>query len=138
MKSGGRHAQSLRIKYKRQAAFYNAAFDLVSMPQPNSFECVEGYYSTLFRELVHATGHKSMFNWASLVVVSYFADPIYAREELVVEMEASFLCGEAGIETRINENSAAYIQGWLERLKNDSRLMVTAAAQAQKATDYIA
>lgn len=51
-------------------------------------------------------------------------------------MGAAFLCGHAGIERTI-ENSAAYIQGWLKALKNDKTLLIHAAAQAQKAADYI-
>ena len=126
-----------RIQHKRQAAFYNSALDLVNLPKPESFESAEEYYSTLFHELTHATGHKSRLNRPSLVEVSKFADPSYAREELVAEMGSSFLCGRTGIETATLDNSAAYINNWLKRLRNDSRLVVQAAAQAQKAADYI-
>ena len=35
------------------------------------------------------------------------------------------------------ENSAAYIAGWLRELKNNKTLLVHAAAQAQKAADFI-
>jgi antirestriction protein ArdC len=56
---------------------------------------------------------------------------------LVAECGASFLCGHAGIENRTIENSAAYIAGWLKALKNDRTLLIHAAAQAQKASDYI-
>lgn len=55
----------------------------------------------------------------------------------MAECEASFLCGHAGIEHRTIENSAAYIAGWLKALKNDRKLLIHAAAQAQKACDYI-
>ena len=57
----------------------------------------------------------------------------YSREELVAEMGAAFLCGEAGIFERTLNNSAAYLQGWLKALDNDRSLIITAAAQAQKA-----
>jgi antirestriction protein ArdC len=52
-------------------------------------------------------------------------------------MGAAFLCGHAGIENTTIENSAAYISGWLKVLKNDKTLLIQAAAQAQKASDYI-
>jgi len=52
-------------------------------------------------------------------------------------MGAAFLCGQCGIEQSTLENSAAYIGGWLKALKNDKTLLVHAAAQAQKAADYI-
>ena len=61
----------------------------------------------------------------------------YSKEELVAEMSACFLCGHAGIENTTIENSAAYIQGWLRSQKNDKALLIHAAAQAQKASDYI-
>jgi antirestriction protein ArdC len=52
-------------------------------------------------------------------------------------MGAAFLSGQAGLLERTIDDSAAYIAGWLERLRDDKRLVVQAAAQAQKAADYI-
>jgi antirestriction protein ArdC len=65
-----------------------------------------------------------------------FGSETYSREELVAEFGAAFLCAHAGIETTI-DNSAAYIQGWLKPLKNDPKLAIIAAAQGQKAANYI-
>jgi antirestriction protein ArdC len=64
-------------------------------------------------------------------------NPVYSKEELVAECGAAFLCGHAGIEQKVLENSAAYVRGWLKALKNDKKMLVMAAAQAQKASDYI-
>lgn len=61
----------------------------------------------------------------------------HSREELVAEMGAAFLCGIAGIDNDTVEQSAAYIKGWLGAIKADPRALVIAAAQAQKAADYI-
>ena len=66
----------------------------------------------------------------------YGSDP-YAKEELVAEMGSAFLCGYAGIEDRTIDSSAAYLEGWLKQLKEDKTLIVHAAAQAQKAADFI-
>jgi antirestriction protein ArdC len=52
-------------------------------------------------------------------------------------MGAAFLCGHAGIDNITINNSVAYIQGWLKALKDDKKLVIMAAAQAQKAADYI-
>jgi antirestriction protein ArdC len=60
----------------------------------------------------------------------------YSREELIAEMGAAMLCGISGIETTV-ENSAAYLQSWINRLRGDSRLLISAASAAQKAADYI-
>jgi len=52
-------------------------------------------------------------------------------------MSAAYLCAEAGISPAVLENQAAYIAGWLKKLRDDRKLLVHAAAQAQKAADYI-
>ena len=52
-------------------------------------------------------------------------------------MGAAFLCAEAGISPVVIENQVAYVQGWLGKLRGDKRLVVIAAAQAQRAADYI-
>ena len=69
--------------------------------------------------------------------VAGFGSHEYSKEELVAEMGAAFLCGHAGIEQKTLENSAAYIQNWLKALKDDRKLLVMAAAQGQKASDWI-
>src|SRR5262245_50938590 len=129
------------IQHKWQLAFYSPDGDYVGMPEPELFNTHEDYYSVLFHELTHATGHESRLNRkgasGSDGLWSAFGSTPYAREELVAEMGAAFLCGHAGIVERTIENSAAYVSSWLERLRNDVRLVVTAAAQAQKAADLI-
>jgi antirestriction protein ArdC len=60
-----------------------------------------------------------------------------AKEELIAEMTAAMLCGIARVEQKTLENSAAYLKTWISRLKSDSRLLVSAASQAQKAADFI-
>jgi len=66
-----------------------------------------------------------------------FGSESYSKEELIAEMTAAMLCGIAGIEQNTLENSAAYLKTWIGRLKSDSRLLVSAASQAQKAADFI-
>src|ERR1039458_2032497 len=87
-------------------------------------------------EMTHSTGHKSRLGRLENKRVN-FGNGDYSREELVAEMGAAFLCGEAGIFERTVNNSAAYLQGWLKALDHDRSLIITAAAQAQKAADYI-
>lgn len=55
----------------------------------------------------------------------------------MAELGSAFLCGHAEISTRTIDNAAAYIAGWLQQLQNDHTLIVHAAAQAQKAADFI-
>ncbi len=124
------------IKHGGNKACYSPMLDYVKLPIPEAFESPEEYYSTAFHELTHATGHASRVGRKGILEPSYFGSHEYSKEELVAEMGAAFLCGHAGIERTI-ENSAAYIQGWLKALKNDKKLLVMAAAQGQRASDYI-
>jgi antirestriction protein ArdC len=72
-----------------------------------------------------------------VVELNSFGSHEYSKEELVAEMGAAYLCAEAGIVETTLENSAAYIAGWLRKLRNDNKFVVQAAAQAQKAADFI-
>ena len=125
------------IRQGMSKAFYSPSEDVIGIPLRERFENEAAYYATLFHELVHSTGHASRLNRSTLTESVGFGSNPYCREELIAEMGASFLCGEAGIAERTIDNSAAYIQGWLEQLHNDKTLIVQAAAQAQKAADFI-
>jgi antirestriction protein ArdC len=125
------------IRHGHTGASYSPTNDLVQMPRPEVFENGETYYSTVFHELTHSTGHRSRLDRKSDRKLAAFGSPDYSREELVAEMGSAFLCGEAGILDTNIEQSAAYIDGWLRSLRNDRKLVVVAAAQAQKAADYI-
>jgi antirestriction protein ArdC len=118
-------------------AWYAPGRDVVGMPSIGLFRSSEEYYSTFFHELTHSTGHASRIGRDGFEFVQSFGSESYSREELVAEMGAAMLCGFTGIENRTIENSAAYLRTWIERLKSDSRLIVTAASAAQKAADYI-
>jgi antirestriction protein ArdC len=125
------------ITHNRQAALYHAGRDTINMPLFESFETSAAYYSTLFHELVHSTGHEKRLARPGITELSPFGTPSYSKEELIAEMGAAFLCGFAGIENVTLDNSTAYIQGWLQKLRNDKKLVIVAAAQAQKAANYI-
>ncbi len=118
-------------------AFYQPSTDSVHMPAVHSFEGAEEYHSTLFHELSHSTGHESRLNRHGMETgIAAFGSAVYSKEELAAEFGAAFLCAHAGIQGTL-DNSAAYIAGWAKALKADSRLVVTAASQGQKAADYI-
>ncbi len=130
-----RDAPTLQVGGSR--AFYRPSSDSVTMPERAAFERAEGYYATLFHELGHATGHASRLNRKTLTDLCPFGSTNYSREELVAEMAAAFLCGRAGIEPATINDSAAYIAGWLRKLGDDPRMVVIAAAQAQRTSDWI-
>ncbi|WP_342644896.1 zincin-like metallopeptidase domain-containing protein [Mucilaginibacter sp. CSA2-8R] len=118
-------------------AFYTPVSDTVVVPSLQSFNQAESYYSTLFHELAHSTGHQNRLNRKELVDTDGFGKTNYAKEELTAEMTAAFLCAITGIQQSTLVNSAAYIQNWLKALRNDKTLLIKAAAQAQRASDYI-
>jgi antirestriction protein ArdC len=118
-------------------AFYRPATDTVRMPGSARFETSEAYYSTLFHELAHSTGHPSRLNREMVATPRPFGSPDYGREELVAEMTAAFLCSAAGIQPATIENQASYLAGWLKTIKGDKKLVVSAAGAAQRAADWI-
>jgi antirestriction protein ArdC len=122
---------------KSDKAWYSPSNDAVGMPARDLFHSSEEYYATEFHELAHSTGHAKRLHRENFDnPVSYGSDS-YSKEELVAEMTAAMLCGVAGIEQKTLENTAAYLKTWIARLKSDSRLLVSAASQAQKAADFI-
>ena len=125
------------LTHEGRQASYSSLTDSVTLPPMNLFGSPEEYYATAFHELSHSTGHKSRLNRDTITESSSFGSTVYSKEELVAEMGAAFLCAEAGISASVIENQAAYVAGWLKKLRDDRRLVVMAAAQAQKAADFI-
>lgn len=126
-----------QITHGGDRASYCPPLDVVRMPHPSDFSGTEEYYSTLFHELGHSTGHERRLGRLKGQELASFGSDRYSKEELVAEMTAAYLAAEAGIENRTIDNSAAYIQNWMRRIKDDVRLVVMAASQAEKAADFI-
>ena len=113
------------------SASYNFNLDRVKMPLKEQFVSEAEYYSTLFHEMTHSTGHKKRLD---RLENASFGSEVYSREELVAEIGAAAFMNHLGIETdKSFRNSAAYIENWLTALKNDKKLIVTAASKAEKA-----
>ena len=117
-------------------AYYQPAQDKVVLPLLKQFKETAEYYGTCFHELTHSTGHPKRL--ARLDATANFGSENYSKEELVAELGSSFLVHHCGMETASSfRNSAAYIQNWLQALKNDKRLIVSAAGKAEKAVELI-
>jgi len=130
----GRPAIRTEIKTESRA-YYRPSTDSVHLPARFRFVDTAHYYSTLFHELVHSTGHPSRLNRD---FGKSFGDELYSREELVAETGAAFLCVWAQIATeRTEQNTHSYIQHWIAALRNDNRLVIQATAAAQRAVDLI-
>lgn len=115
-------------------ACYSPSSDVVNLPELGRFRTAEEYYSTAFHELAHSTGHTSRLNRG---LVDGFGSDGYGKEELIAEMAAAYLCGKSGIEHGTIENSAAYLQSWIEAIKKDVKLVISSAAAAQRAANFI-
>lgn len=120
-------------------AYYSPALDLIHIPARKQFNCMAEYYSTAFHEATHSTGHEKRLNRLKLTGKSAaFGGSDYSKEELVAEIGAASICNTLGIETESSfKNSAAYIQSWLKALRNDQRMIVSAASKAEKAVALI-
>lgn len=119
-------------------AFYRPATDEVVVPMITQYENVEEYYSTAFHELTHSTLTESRCNRKSESSIAAFGSEDYSKEELVAELGAASLVNISGIETEKSfNNSASYIQSWLEALRNDKKMITLAATKAEQAVDFI-
>jgi antirestriction protein ArdC len=126
-----------KIVQGSNSAYYEPQFDFVCIPDPRTFFNDHQYYSTLFHELVHSTGHRKRLGRHTKIKDHNFGSQDYSQEELVAEMGAAYLCGLTDIQGQTIENNVAYIKSWIRTFKNDSKVLIMAAAQAQKAVDYI-
>jgi antirestriction protein ArdC len=125
------------IELKGERSFYNHKTDQIVVPQLNKFENPEFYYSNLFHELIHSTGHEDRLNRKTITECDESGGFKYSKENLIAEIGAAMLCGSVGIENITIENQAAYIQNWIQTLQSDKRLILHAAGAAQKAADYV-
>lgn len=126
-----------RIVHGCRQASYSPLTDTVSMPSPEAFVSGESYFSALLHECVHATGHHRRLARKAIVGPSGFGTDVYSQEELVAELGSAFLCGHCQILPKVEANSAAYLKGWLKRLKAEPAMLISAGGQAQKAYDFI-
>ena len=120
------------IRHGGDRAFYRPSDDAIQLPPASAFSVADDYYSTALHELTHSTAHPSRCN--RVLSGRQHIQP-YAFEELVAEMGSAFLCSHCGIAGQLQH--ASYIAHWLEALRNDKRLIFTAASLAQKAADYL-
>lgn len=124
---------------RSNSAYYRPSEDLIQVPMMEQFEKVEEFYSTLFHEMTHSTGHWSRLGrFSESGTVAAFGGEDYGKEELVAELGAAALCGKCGIESRDSfRNSTAYLKGWTEAIKGNPEMIVAAAGKADKAVEFI-
>lgn len=120
-------------------AFYSPSRDSIQVPCKKQYKDIMEFYSTLFHEMIHSTGHRDrLHRLDSETKLASFGSEEYSKEELIAEIGSAFLMNHIGIETfKTFNNSAAYIQSWLKVLRNDNRFIVSASSKAEKAMKYI-
>jgi antirestriction protein ArdC len=125
------------IQYTGSKAFYSSITDRITLPPRELFTSAEEFYATALHETVHSSGSEKRLAQEGICEAAPFGSPVYSKEELVAEFGAAYLCAEAGISNAVIYNQAGYVAGWLKKLRDDRKLLIHAAAQAQKAADYI-
>ena len=128
-------ATGAAIQRGGNSAFYAPSRDVVQLLPFEAFRDKESYYGTALHELTHWTKPKHRLDRD--FSAKRFGDHGYAREELVAELGAAFLCAELGITPEVREDHAAYLGHWLTVVKEDKRAIFSAAAHAQRAADYL-
>lgn len=119
------------------SAWYSVAEDLVQVPPLAAFRSPDAYYATRFHEMGHATGHAKRLARSDLTGGAGYGAREYGREELVAELASAFCCAVLGLDNSLLENSAAYVASWLSLFRDDPKVLVVAAARAQRAADLI-
>ena len=127
------HECGVPITIGGDMAAYYPAKDQIVMPPKEAFDSLEHFYATELHELTHATGHASRLNRDTLTNAKSGSDE-YAKEELVAEMGAAFLCAHLGIKGDLKHSE--YIDHWLKVLKADQRAIFYAASRASQAADF--
>lgn len=125
------------LEFTGLRACYSPNLDVVRMPKMDLFDSSKHYYSTLFHEVIHSTGHEKRLN-RFVKKNANFGSFEYSLEELVAELGSSFLRHQTGIEDEsIFNNSVAYVENWLQALQEDPKMIIVASSKAQKAVDLV-
>ena len=121
------------IRHGDSMAYYNPKSDFIGMPDQKAFKDDIYYYTTLFHELTHWTGHEKRCNRK----LKCWGGKDYAFEELVAELGASFLANHFRIESKPREDHIQYLQTWIKGLENHSTMLFKASSLAEKAVQFI-
>lgn len=125
--------ENVNIRHNPRRCFYLISKDYISIPKIEDFSSPSEYYSSLFHELVHWTGHQDRLHRD----LSNMDMNSYSYEELIAEIGSSFICGLCGIDNSVIDNQAAYINGWFRHIQDNPDLLTTAAVEASKAVEFL-
>ena len=120
---------------KSDKAYYSPLFDEIVIPQPSMYPDFNNYVAVLAHEIIHSSGSKKRLD---RIKDDFCEEETYSKEELIAQLGSSLLCFLLGYDTAETvNNDVNYIRGWLSHLKDNTRELVSAAAKAQQAVDYV-
>ena len=129
-----RDASGARIHHGGSLAAYFPLTDHIVMPNPVDFIDYSHYGATLAHELAHHTGHRTRLD---RTLTGRYGSDDYAFEELVAEIASAMIGAELGLPVTHLDTHASYLAHWLRILKSDNRAILSAAAKAEQAADYL-
>jgi antirestriction protein ArdC len=127
-------ATGATFRYGGDSTYYAPGPDYIQLPPPEAFKDAESFAAVKGHETIHWTSHPSRL---ARILGKRFGDDAYAAEELIAEVGAAFLCADLSITPEPRVDHASYLGHWLQILKADKRAIFTAAAQAQRAVDFL-
>lgn len=134
----------IHVNEEVPGASYNKTRDFIKVPMKAQFKIHEGedeifkdgqeYYSSALHEMAHSTGHPSRLD---RLPKSKFGSEEYAKEELVAETTAFVIGNALGFSSRISDNNAAYIDSWIQTLREKPKFITTLMSDVNKASRMI-
>ncbi len=127
-------ASGVTIRYGGDQAYYRPSSDSITLPERNRFSDAADFYATALHEITHATAHPKRCDRTPFQ--TELPRGAYAFEELVAEIGSCFCMAWLGLSGEVQDH-ASYIDSWLAVLAHDKKAIFKAAAQAQKAHQWI-
>lgn len=125
-------------------AYYTPSADRIILPLKGQFKTGTSpkevyrngmeFYSTALHEMTHSTGVASRLNRE---MGGRFGDARYAKEELVAELTAALSGQTLGFDRKVSDNSAKYLNSWVDALKTEPRFVLTVLSDVAKAHGVI-
>ena len=134
------------VQYDQVApgASYSPSLDRIVIPKKQQFNISDTpeevykdgmeYYSTFLHEATHSTGTPERLN---RVKGKQFGDTQYGHEEYVAEMTAAVVGNSLGFDKRILDNNTAYIQGWIQSLRENPKVILSILSDVNKASNML-
>lgn len=111
----------------------------IRLPDISNFDSLYNWVHTTAHEMIHSTGmFLGRFEDKNPMDIEA-AKQQYSKEELIAEIGAEMLCNYLQIEddSETPDNAVAYIQAWSSYLQNRPQEILSAAAKAETACDFL-